>query len=57
MGKGSYGVEINPDAVKFCINIGLDARVRDMALDSVDDLPKVDNAIAWAIVERVENPH
>ncbi|MFT7644513.1 MAG: SAM-dependent methyltransferase [Candidatus Paceibacteria bacterium] len=57
MGTGSYGVEINPGSVKFCTNIGLDAKEVDMISDDVSNLPKVDNAIAWAIMEHVENPH
>jgi SAM-dependent methyltransferase len=57
LGEGSYGVEINRKYVEFSNNLGLKAYVRDVSKNDLSDLPKVDNAIAWAVMEHVDSQH
>jgi SAM-dependent methyltransferase len=57
LGEGSYGVEIDKNFVQFCNSIGLPAYVRDVATSDLSDLPKVNNAIAWAVMEHVDSQH
>ena len=57
LGENSYGVEIDEKFVEFSNNIGLPAYVRDVATTDLSDLPKVDNAIAWAVMEHVSAQH
>ncbi len=57
LGAGSYGIEINQAFVDFSNHIGLTAYVRDVAKSDLADLPKVDNAIAWAVMEHVDAQH
>jgi SAM-dependent methyltransferase len=57
LGEGSYGLEIKPEKVDFTNSIGLTAHCRNVVSDDVSGLPKVDNAIAWAVMEHVDSPH
>ncbi len=57
LGEGSYGVEIDAKFVVFSVSIGLQAYVRNVATTDLSDLPKVDNAIAWAVMEHVDSQH
>lgn len=57
LGTSSYGVEIDEKYVEFSNNIGLQAYVRDVTTSDLSDLPRVDNAIAWAVMEHVNTQH
>jgi SAM-dependent methyltransferase len=57
LGPGSYGVEIEPAYVEFSNSIGLKAYVRDVSKNDLTDFPKVNNAIAWAVMEHVDSQH
>lgn len=56
-GPGSYGVEILQNEVNFINSIGMSAYLRDIITEPIDDLPKTDAVVAWAVLEHVTSPH
>lgn len=56
-GPGSYGIEILEKQASFARGIGLPAYTRDFLKDDMSDLPQVDAAVCYAVIEHVESPH
>jgi len=54
---GSYGLEIDPYAVRFAESLGLKVYRRDVARDDLADLPKVEAVWCSAMLEHVDSPH
>ncbi|MDR3572163.1 MAG: methyltransferase domain-containing protein [Candidatus Pacebacteria bacterium] len=53
----SYGIDIVSDYVDFAKSIGLKAYLRNVGVDSLDDLPKVEAVWCCAVPEHVDSPH
>lgn len=56
-GPHSYGVEILPNEVNFINSVGMTAYERDIVTQSIDDLPKAEAIVSWAVLEHVVSPH
>lgn len=57
LGPGSYGVDYQKEFTDFAVSIGLQAYHCDATVGDLSTFPKVDNAIAWAVMEHVDSQH